>query len=97
MFSIGHDAEHTGAAMNILDDLRAEWIAIRKSLWQDADRPGGDAAPARRRRAHRRPGAARRARDHGASEARCAAAAGANDGDGLPGADDEPRPRLHDR
>jgi hypothetical protein len=27
-----HDAEHTGAAMNILDDLRAEWIAIRKSL-----------------------------------------------------------------
>jgi hypothetical protein len=27
-----HDAEHTGAAMNVLDDLRAEWIAIRKSL-----------------------------------------------------------------
>jgi hypothetical protein len=25
-------AEHEGAAMNILDDLRAEWIAIRKSL-----------------------------------------------------------------
>jgi hypothetical protein len=25
-------AEHTGAAMNILDDLRAEWIAMRKSL-----------------------------------------------------------------
>jgi hypothetical protein len=32
MFRIGHDSEHTGAAMNILDDLRAEWIAIRKSL-----------------------------------------------------------------
>ena len=27
-----HDAERTGAAMNFLDDLRAEWIAIRKSL-----------------------------------------------------------------
>jgi hypothetical protein len=26
------DAGHTGAAMNILDDLRAEWIAVRKSL-----------------------------------------------------------------
>src|ERR1700693_6035225 len=30
--SVMCDAEHTGAAMNILDDLRAEWIAIRKSL-----------------------------------------------------------------
>ena len=27
-----HDAERAGAAMNFLDDLRAEWIAIRKSL-----------------------------------------------------------------
>ena len=27
-----HDAERAGAAMNVLDDLRAEWIAIRKSL-----------------------------------------------------------------
>jgi hypothetical protein len=27
-----HDAGIQGAAMNILDDLRAEWIAIRKSL-----------------------------------------------------------------
>ena len=27
-----HDAERMGAAMNFLDDLRAEWIAIRKSL-----------------------------------------------------------------
>ena len=26
------NAERTGAAMNFLDDLRAEWIAIRKSL-----------------------------------------------------------------
>jgi hypothetical protein len=32
MLSASHDAEHIGAAMNILDDLRAEWIAIRKSL-----------------------------------------------------------------
>jgi hypothetical protein len=32
MLTASHDAEHTGAAMNILDDLRAEWIAIRKSL-----------------------------------------------------------------
>src|ERR1700693_6190262 len=30
--SVMRDAEDTGAAMNILDDLRAEWIAIRKSL-----------------------------------------------------------------
>jgi hypothetical protein len=29
---VKHNAEHTGAAMNILDDLRAEWIAVRKSL-----------------------------------------------------------------
>jgi hypothetical protein len=27
-----HHLEHRGAVMNILDDLRAEWIAIRKSL-----------------------------------------------------------------
>ena len=27
-----HHTEHRGAVMNILDDLRAEWIAIRKSL-----------------------------------------------------------------
>ena len=27
-----HDAERAGAAMNFLDDLRAEWIAIRKNL-----------------------------------------------------------------
>jgi hypothetical protein len=27
-----HHDERTGAAMNFLDDLRAEWIAIRKSL-----------------------------------------------------------------
>jgi hypothetical protein len=32
MLGARHDAEHTGAAMNILDDLRAEWIAMRKSL-----------------------------------------------------------------
>jgi hypothetical protein len=32
MLSARHDAEHTGAAMNILDDLRAEWITLRKSL-----------------------------------------------------------------
>ena len=30
--SARHDAERAGAAMNVLDDLRAEWIAIRKSL-----------------------------------------------------------------
>ena len=30
--SPSHDAERAGAAMNFLDDLRAEWIAIRKSL-----------------------------------------------------------------
>ena len=27
-----HHAERTGVAMNFLDDLWAEWIAIRKSL-----------------------------------------------------------------
>ena len=27
-----HDAERAGAAMNFLDDLRAEWIAMRKNL-----------------------------------------------------------------
>ena len=32
MLNPSHDAERTGAAMNFLDDLRAEWIAIRKSL-----------------------------------------------------------------
>jgi hypothetical protein len=32
MLNASPDAEDTGAAMNILDDLRAEWIAIRKSL-----------------------------------------------------------------